>query len=288
VIGVLCRPDTRHGVLAGEHIIYSQASCEETCLQPGQQEVIMNLTKGQWVTIIAALGAVILTGVVHVGIREWYQPDVRYEEGSWYKSSGVSVGSLKLRNAGHSDAQNTRISASFDEILSDIATSDPGVVFKITSGGIGQKTVTGVVERLVPDETIYIYFATNPSPLLGERKPFVASINFDGGKGKTGTPLLTTILLGILGAILGFLSSFGIAKIALRRSLEDYSEVVDSAIRLGALSALKGMTLDQLDTELEQLFGSAGSAKRALLNAAKSAYQATGMKRSAPPISETT
>jgi hypothetical protein len=166
----------------------------------------LKLTKGHWVTITTAIIAVILTGLVHVGIREWYQPDVRYEEGNWYRSSKLNVASLRLQNIGHSDAEGIVITASFKESLSDITTSDPSIVLKVTAGGVGSNFVTGNIDRIVPDETVYVYFAIDKSsPLLSQdQNPFISSIKFKGGQGKTGKHSFIYFALGL---ILGIVSS---------------------------------------------------------------------------------
>ncbi|MDA8136448.1 MAG: hypothetical protein M0T82_17660 [Desulfobacteraceae bacterium] len=106
----------------------------------------MHLTKGQWVTLGSTIGAVLLTAIIHIAIREWYQPDVRYEEGSWYRAEQTAVGSLKLHNFGHSDATSIRISASFEEKIVNISTSDPAVNFNILSEGMNKNSVTGEIE----------------------------------------------------------------------------------------------------------------------------------------------
>jgi hypothetical protein len=166
----------------------------------------LELTKGHWVTIITTLIAVLLTGLVHIGIREWYQPDVRYEEGNWYRSSKLNVASLRLQNIGHSDAEGIIITASFKESLSDITTSDPSIVFKVTAGGVGFSFVTGNIDRIVPDETVYVYFAIDKSsPLLSqEQNPFISSIKFKGGQGKTGKH---SFMYAAIGFILGLFST---------------------------------------------------------------------------------
>jgi hypothetical protein len=44
----------------------------------------MTLARDDWVKIAVGIGTVILTGVVTIGIREWYQPNVRYGTGGSY------------------------------------------------------------------------------------------------------------------------------------------------------------------------------------------------------------
>jgi hypothetical protein len=177
----------------------------------------VSLTKGQWVTIWATIGAVILTAVFHICIREWYQPDIRYEEGSWYRSTGFAIGSLKLQNFGHSDAEDVQIMVSFSEPITDIATSDPSGTFKIIGGGVGKKEVYGMISRIVPDEKIYVYFAIENPSLFNLPSSFISNVKFKGGKGKTGEPLFLAILGAIIGVILGVVIGTSVAFFALKR-----------------------------------------------------------------------
>jgi hypothetical protein len=149
----------------------------------------MALEKGHWVSVVVGVGVVVLTAVINIGIREWYQPDIRYEEGSWYKSGQLAITSLRLENVGHSDAESIRVTASFPEALADIATSDPGLSFRVIAGGLGQKMVTGSVERIVPGEAVDVYFAVTAPALLPRRGAVVSSVVFNGGQGGTGQPL---------------------------------------------------------------------------------------------------
>jgi hypothetical protein len=230
----------------------------------------MNITRTHWVMLIAAFGAVLLTGVVHIGIREWYQPDVRYEEGSWYRSSNFSVVSLKLTNVGHSDAQNIRITAMFDDSLSDIATSDPAILFKIISGGIGSKLVTGIIERMVPDEMVYVYFATKSTISIGERKSFASNIKFNGGKGKTGEPIYSLIIGGLLGVLTGILLSYIIDEFFMKKVYKFY---YGKAIEIGLMSLKNGETKDQLNIELRKKFKGIFSMSKHFINVGMSAYE---------------
>lgn len=234
----------------------------------------MNLTRGQWVTIGAALGAVILSAIFHIGIREWYQPDVRYEEGSWYRSSGLAVGSLKLHNIGHSDAEEIQITAVFSEQLTDIATSAPGTSFKVIAGGIGDRKVTGIISRLVPDEAVYVYFAIKNPPVLNLPSSFVSSIKFKGGKGKAGQPIFPVVLSLILGSLIGIPSALFMEKVLFKTRFESHYRNLEKSIQLGVISENEGLSEDELKERMEEEFKNVSFRKSTLFRAGISAYKA--------------
>jgi hypothetical protein len=238
----------------------------------------VSLSRGHWVTIGVTLGAVILTAVFHICIREWYQPDIRYEEGSWYRSTGSAIGSLKLHNAGHSDAEDVQVIASFSEPITDIAVSDPGIIFRVISGGVDKKEVCGIISRIVPDETIYVYFVTKNPSLLRLSSPFISHIKFKGGKGKTGKPysLLMLILGGIVGAVVGtsmvVISYFFIMRQE-SKGLTIFYENLSNSISLGITSARENLSEEQLKEKFEREFGKVIFLKPTLFDQAMSIYK---------------
>jgi hypothetical protein len=239
----------------------------------------VNLTRGQWVTSGVTLGAVILSVFFHISIREWYQPDVRYEEGSWYRSSGVAVGSLKLHNIGHSDAEEIQITTFFPEPLTDVATSAHGTPFKVIAGGLGDTKVTGVISRLVRDEAVYLYFAMNNHPDLNVPSHFVSSIKFKGGQGKTGYSTFFALLLLCLGAIVGvatgLLTTRLADKVLLKPRLASYYQNLAKSIQIGFISA-KGMLSEyELRHKMEEEFKNVSFRKLTIIHAGISAYRAT-------------
>jgi len=98
----------------------------------------MKLTQGEKVALVAAFGAVILTALVHIVIREWYQPDIRYQEGGYYTTGGNAVTSLKLSNMGHSTAEKIIVIASFQDKLTDVSVANSSISKKVIGGGGGK------------------------------------------------------------------------------------------------------------------------------------------------------
>jgi hypothetical protein len=175
------------------------------------------LTKEKWtishkLTLAAILVAV---GGAPLGLYLLYvyhPPDVRYEPGTYYRTGDIAITQLKLKNYGHSDAENIKISAKFPEPLDrDVSTSENGVVFKVTSGGKGSSAVTGELDRLVPDQSVVVWFAIkNPQgPMPSAADAFVHEITYKGGKGTAGQPWgWVTWLFLVLDAVLVAFSIF--------------------------------------------------------------------------------
>lgn len=125
--------------------------------------------------IVPIVAAVITLGGT-IFVYTYFKPDVRYEEGAYYRSGDRAITSLKLQNYGHADAEEIRVTVSFPDTILDVSTSDEGIPFSVKSGGNGSKAVSGIVQRLVPDESVYLYFAVkNPEgPVPSSYEKFVA------------------------------------------------------------------------------------------------------------------
>lgn len=159
----------------------------------------------KWAFGIAVVSA-LLTVAGHIGVLEWYKADVRYEEGSWYHSADQSLTSLKLTNFGHADAEQVKVSAIFEDSIREATSSREGFPLTTNAGGKGFKTITGTIERMVPDQTLYIYFATDRQEVTTSSRSFVDTVIFNGGTGRPDTPSsrgkmtqLTTWVLAVVG-----------------------------------------------------------------------------------------
>lgn len=138
----------------------------------------------------------------------WHTPDVRYEPGAYYRSGDIAVASLKLQNYGTVDAEDISIETSFPEpIERDVTTSDDATPFTVKSGGKGNKAVVGTVARLVPDQSVTVYYAIhNPQgPIPSSAAEFVGQIVYKGGKARLGHPWgwFTWMLLAVDVVLLG-------------------------------------------------------------------------------------
>lgn len=119
----------------------------------------MTLTRGEIIVFAGAFGAAVLSAIIHIGIREWYQPYLRYETGGYYIFQNSAVTSLRITNLGHSDAEAAVVVVNLGYPIRDVSIDSKAVVFNITSGEIGDRTMTVGIERLVPEQSVSIFFA---------------------------------------------------------------------------------------------------------------------------------
>lgn len=235
----------------------------------------MKLSQGEKITLIATFGGVLLTGVIHIGIREWYQPDLRYEEGSYYRSSQVAVTSLKLENYGHSDAEEITLIAKFPQPIMEVTTSDVGIPFVTVAGGKGRTMISGSIPRLVPGQSLYVYFAINNPVGSAEvgSKGFISQIRYKGGQGKTGLPIWYVLGPGLLGAVMaGLLGLF--VQLVERKGFPKHYERLGEAISFGLAARRENLNKDQFESQIADRFGKLSFRKRTVLEAARKAYEA--------------
>jgi hypothetical protein len=211
----------------------------------------MNLTTEHWGKIIIPLAiALILAPFGQFLFWRVRQADVRYATGGAHLSSKLAVSSINLRNFGYSDAEEVTITALFTDPLIDISAGPMGTQFDVTTGGIGDKRVIGTIKRLVPDESIYIYFITEPTSPLFEPGQFIRGIRFIGGQGKTGMPVLFQLLIGgfflVLAAVYIPLFFFG------RKTRESSHNALCEVIQMGQSTAQTGGSEEQLRTRVEE------------------------------------
>jgi len=213
----------------------------------------MKLTHGEKIGIITAFGVVIASAIIHIGIREWYAPDIRYEEGSYYISGSTAVTSLKLKNYGHADAEDIIMTAKFNKPLTEISIDDPSITFTNISGGEGQLYVCGKVPRLVSGQEIFIYLAIdNSSPISGELpKSFLSQLTFKGGKGKTGRPIWGSLFFGFIVFLVYALIFFVVCKFPTRGLSRHYVKI-DEVIELANAAISEDISRDIFESRLSK------------------------------------
>jgi len=133
------------------------------------------------VPILSAIIGVVGMLLVHT----YFKPDLRYEQGGYYRSSNGAITSLRLQNYGNREAEEIRISVSFPETILDIATSDEAVPFTVKNGGKGTKAAVVTIPHLVANESVAIFFVVkNPDGPI--TPPYEAFVNVNGVVYKTG------------------------------------------------------------------------------------------------------
>lgn len=232
----------------------------------------------QWVILGAALGTVILTGFIHVGIREWYKADIRYEEGSYYRSGGLAVTSLRLENHGHSDAENLVITSDFPQEVVEVTTSEAAYRFSLLSGSEGSKSVSGTIPRLVPGQVLYVYFAIKDpgGPIIGTPNPFIARITYKGGQGKLGFPIWSNLGSSVIALIVGVVATASLSYVRVTMDKRDFPrhyEKLETAIACGIIARQKNVPEEALETDLSEQFREIRFRKQTLIEAGKKAYK---------------
>lgn len=179
----------------------------------------MSLKLSNKVTLISAFGAAILSALLFIAIKEWYSPDIRYEEGAYYISGSNAITYLKMINYGHSDSEGVVINARFIDKINNISIEDKTLTFNYLSGGLGSKDVVIKIDRIVPSYELVIYFSMNYSPEINNiPSTFISNIIFKGGRGKTGRPVGTLIVF-LIGIFLIFSSIGSLLGIKLARRI---------------------------------------------------------------------
>ena len=235
----------------------------------------MKLKQGEIIVLIAALGAVILSAIVHVGIREWYKPDIRYEQGSYYISGDAAVASLKIKNYGHSDAENITVAANFKSKLEDISLDKLNLTLDHVSGGVGSNNSVVKIDCLVPDQTAFLYYAVDYS--TGDKtklsESFLDELTFKGGKGKTGEPIWWILFFGI-----GFFIFYTVMLFVARRwmsgtkQFERHYVRISEAISIAQRAHQEGKSLEQLSKEASEKYNKISFRRKTLIQVARRTY----------------
>ncbi|MCK4339206.1 MAG: hypothetical protein KAW87_04380 [Candidatus Cloacimonetes bacterium] len=163
----------------------------------------MKLKRSEKVILIASFGAVALSAIVHIAIREWYKPDVRYEECPYYIFGEIAVVSLRINNWGHSDAEETTMTTRFPAPLKAISLDRSNVTYSVLSGGFGKHNVTIRLSDLVPSQEVFVFYSIEYSSNDPIELPssFVKEITFKGGRGRIGKPAWLYMFIMVVMAI---------------------------------------------------------------------------------------
>lgn len=217
----------------------------------------MKLSQGEKIGLIGAFGAVILSAIIHVGIREYYQPDIRFEQGSYYVTNNTAITSLKLKNHGHSDAEDISIYSNFNSKIVDISIDNKSISLITSSGGIGEETVNNTIKRLVPDQEVFVYFAVenNTSGKLSLNRNFLKEITFNGGKGKTGLPFWSWFFSTVLVMLLYIPLMFFVEKKLLKRKLVAHYEKLELIVTSAYESVENNENKDGFIQKLDDIIG---------------------------------
>jgi hypothetical protein len=211
----------------------------------------MSQTKFEWLRLLIPL-VVVVFPLGQFLLYEWYEPDVRYTTGGAYLSSKLAISSMELMNLGRAKEENITITATFADPLTEIGTGKLATSFDISTGGIGQKFVTGSIKKLAPEERVPIYFITEPSSPWLDYGSFIRSITSDHGPLKTGVPMFRMLFPILL--------LYGIALVVMlvaahylgRWFQRHYDARLSEAIQLGHAAAQEGLSEEQVNVKVAE------------------------------------
>ena len=208
----------------------------------------MTLSRGEIIVLVSTFGAVALSAVVHIGIREWYQPDLRYETGGYYIFQDSAVTSLRITNHGHSDAETVVVVVNFGYPIRDASIDSRAVVFNIMSGKIGDKDMTVGIKRLVPEQSVSIFFAIDHKGTPSQSLPtdFLTTLTFKGGTGKTGLPIFNPATLILLAVMLTYTLLFAIYVAYIMGKRKKHHERISEMIELALEAHNSGLSREDM------------------------------------------
>jgi hypothetical protein len=217
----------------------------------------MSLTRDGWekllLLVIGAVVGAVLGVLGNFFVWQWNKADVRYATGGAYIHPKLAIATVGLKNWGGSDAENVTITASFADPFTNVSTDQIATPFEPAGGGSDKKSVTGAIKRLAPGEILNIYFITEPSSPWVDQRPVIRGIKFNGGLGKTGLPVLSWILaglvtFGLVGVVLGLVFYWG------RRLQHSHYDQLREVIQMGLSAAQEGLSKERLKTRLEEWY----------------------------------
>lgn len=223
------------------------------------------ITKGQYLALFGGIGGAILTIVGNVLVHQYYQPNLRYDVGSYYRIGDMAITSVKLTNYGNSDADDIVLTAYLPEpLVRDATTDNDAVKLAILGGGKGSRNVTIAISRLVPDQRVFIYLPIkNPDgPLRDDPSAVVDQLTLKGGKGKSGLPTPFSVLLSLVFTVSSFVFT-AVMIVLLRRKVKAAElEVKHTADQLIAeLTERHKKELDSASESTERLVESVRAAR---------------------------
>jgi hypothetical protein len=211
----------------------------------------MSLTRDDWVKVVVGFGAVVLSVALHIGVREWYAPEVQYGTGGAYIHPKLGIATVWLKNWGRADAENVMITASLPHPFTHFSTDQATTPFEPSPGGTDNTSITGTIKKLAPGEMVNIYFITESSERWADQKPVVRGVKYDGGLGKTGAPwfrwaVKSLLILAPLGVLFAGLEYWQ------RGARVAYDDAYSEAVRRGVAAAQEGLSEEQLRARVEQ------------------------------------
>ena len=207
------------------------------------------------IALISAFGVLFLGVIIQIGITQWNKPDIRYEAGSYYHTGSLSITSLRIINYGHSDAENVNATVYFPFEIKDFAPGDPAINITTRSGGIGEQFAVISIDRIVPEQAVFIYFAGDRIANLSSisNQDIVSLITYNGGIGKTGLPIYLNEKFFLVIVAIFLVGSTSFTAFGLRKTIEFQKRATDIQEELAQISdeiALLEQTTEAIDNAI--------------------------------------
>lgn len=147
-------------------------------------------SRSGWIAIVGVFLTAILSVLGHVLVREWYQPDLRYEMGEFYRSSDSWITALRLENYGREPAEEVVVVVNFPVGINEYSVGSMALDVAERWDGPGSRSLRLQIPRVAPGQSAYIYFDVPPflDPESAETSNYVTSIVSSGGLAEEGAP----------------------------------------------------------------------------------------------------
>ena len=136
---------------------------------------------------------------------------------------------MRIKNFGHSDAEDIVVSVRFNSLIQDISLDAQGIGFEIIEGTGFDAYVTGKITRLVPKQQVSIFFAVDYDYKIPHelKANFVKSIVFKGGQGKTGEPKMFPFMVtAFAGGLMILVTAYFANKVIRKTYVEDIETLI--------------------------------------------------------------
>ncbi|MCJ8294702.1 MAG: hypothetical protein MJK15_09870 [Colwellia sp.] len=228
----------------------------------------MNLSRTEKITLISTFGVAFISIIIHLGIRFYFEADLRYEIGSYYKVEDKAVTYVKFHNHGKSDAENVALNVEFPSDIVDYSTDNPLVVLNKKQGGKGSHYFIGQISSIHPGETLTIYFTVINPPNIVLPYNFLKQSTYKNGITKTGKPFWFSILMTIILYSITLIPFYFYTE----KNRNRHYEIIDELIRLVVLAEKNNLSKPEYMSKVKDLIGNTRFRKKGLMMIAESAY----------------
>jgi hypothetical protein len=203
-----------------------------------------------------------------LGIKFYFEADLRYEIGSYYKVEDKAVTYVKFHNHGKSDAENVALNVEFPTNIVDYSTDNPLVVLNKKKGGNGSHNFIGNISAIHPGESLTIYFTVINPPNIVLPYNFLKQSTYKNGITKTGKPFWFSVLVTIFVYLITLIPFYFYSE----KNRTRHYETIDELIKLAKQAEKDNLSKPEYMNKVKELIGSTRFRKKGLLIIAESAF----------------